>query len=416
MKLYRITPLIIFCIALLLSACEDYVLDVPEYEDIITDEMLIDSTDIEFLVNGIKANFSSTVERVIMFGDLLDDQLIFDPTASKDATYSTFREIETGNIQLNNNSVDALAYNMGEMWFFSVDLISRINNRIDTPEHPISDELKNYGLMNAYLYAGISCEIYAGFFGLEEGGGGGGCLNAGPFIPEAAMYDSALANYTKALDYTSGAAEDRIIHSLMARVYLYQGDWANAKSQADMGMQQGDAPFRALYAATADNYMWQQGSIFLRCQVIVDDRFAEYIEADPLEANRISIVELPDDLKAVPGDTTVYWTQSKYNEDSSPVTYMSWQENSLMLAELAALRGQGGDPVSMVNAVRTSHGLGDVSTVDEDIIIAERDKELFLTGQRLVDQRRFDIWHLGAGTWKYLPITEKERNANPNID
>jgi len=376
----------------------------------------VDSTDIEFLINGIKANFSSTVERVVMFGDLLDDQLIFDPTASKDATYSTFRELEEGEIQIDNNSVDGLAYNVGELWFCSSDLIDRINNRIDTPENPISAALKNNGLYNAYLYNGIACETYAGFFGLEKTGGGGGCLNAGPFIPEAAMYDTALAKFSMALNFASTSEEEKIVHSLMARCYLYKGEWANAKIQADQGLVEGDSPFLAQFSATADNYMWQQGSIYLRLQVIVDDRFNDYIVADPLEANRILIVEMPDDLRATEGDTTVYWTQAMYPDDASPIRYMSWQETNLMLAELAALRGQAGDAVALVNAVRSSYGIGDLTTVDQDVIIAERDKELFLTGQRLIDQRRFDIWHLASDTWKYLPITEKERNANPNID
>ena len=86
-----------------------------------------------------------------------------------------------------------------------------------------------------------------------------------------------------------------------------------------------------------------------------------------------------------------------------------------MLAELT-LRGQnGGDALTLVNEVRASHGIDPLSSVDLDAFYVERDKELFVTGNRLPDERRFNKWHLGAGTWQYLPITSDERNSNPNL-
>jgi hypothetical protein len=76
--------------------------------------------------------------------------------------------------------------------------------------------------------------------------------------------------------------------------------------------------------------------------------------------------------------------------------------------------------LARVNEVRASHGLaelvpetGTLTLVD---LIAERDKELWLTGARMVDQNRFGLWHLPEGRWRYLPIPQEERNANPFID
>lgn len=394
-------------------SCEDWVQDLPAREDIIEDKVLVDTSDVVFLVNGIKANFSSTVERSVYFGDLLGDQLIYAKDIAKDATYSSFDEIEKGQILLDNNSIDGLADNLGELWFLSDDLIKRINNRVK----PMSDNLKNYGLFNAYLYNGIACEIYAGFFGLEKNQGGG-VLDAGPFVPSDAMYDTAMAKFDKALDYASTAAQERIIYSLMARCELYDGDFDQAYNHAEEGgMVEGDAPLQALYSQVADNYLWQQASSQLRSQVIVDDRFADYIAADSTEAARVMIEVLPENLNVTTGADTAktFYLQSKYYSYDAPIPYITWQENNLMLAELAALRGKSGNPVALVNAVRASHGIGALSSVNEDVIVEERDKELFLTGQRLIDQRRFDLWHLPADTWHYLPIVERERNANPNL-
>ncbi|HMA62761.1 MAG TPA: hypothetical protein VKP78_08945 [bacterium] len=413
MKYIKLILIILLVGNIFFFSCEDWVQGLPAREDIIEDKVLIDTTDVTFLVNGIKANFSSTVERSVYFGDLLGDQLIYGKDIAKDATFSSFDEIEKGEILLNNNSVDGLADNLGELWFLSDDLIQRINNRME----PMSDNLKNFGLYNAYLYNGIACEIYAGFFGLEKDQGGG-VLNSGPFIPSEAMYDTALAKFDKALDFATTSEEERLVHSLMARCNLYQGDYDNAFAHAQQGLQDGDADLKALYSNIADNYLWQQASSALRSQVIVDNRFADYLAEDSSEAARVMIEVLPEDLNVTQGADTAktFYLQTKYYSSSAPIPYITWQENNLMLAELAALHGKSGDPVALINAVRTSHGIPTLASVDEDVIIEERDKELFLTGQRLIDQRRFDLWHLPADTWHYLPIVERERNSNDNID
>jgi hypothetical protein len=50
-----------------------------------------------------------------------------------------------------------------------------------------------------------------------------------------------------------------------------------------------------------------------------------------------------------------------------------------------------------------------------DDLIEEREREFFTQGLRLIDQRRFDIFHLPAGRFQYLPITQSERNQNENL-
>ena len=88
-----------------------------------------------------------------------------------------------------------------------------------------------------------------------------------------------------------------------------------------------------------------------------------------------------------------------------------------MLAELAIRDGDTGAALPLVNSVRAAAGVDALDAVDGlQTIIDERDKQLFAQGIRLVDQRRFNIWHLGGDTWRFLPITESERNDNPNLN
>ncbi|MFQ5751351.1 MAG: hypothetical protein ACE5HI_05080, partial [bacterium] len=133
----------------------------------------------------------------------------------------------------------------------------------------------------------------------------------------------------------------------------------------------------------------------------------DYILADPNEAARVLIEELIGN-----DGVTIFYRQIKYDNFDSPIPLITWQENELMLAELE-LGTQSA--LDRVNAVRASHGIGPLTALDQTALITERDKELFLTGNRIIDERRFGIFHLPAGKWQYLPITERERNNNPNL-
>lgn len=106
------------------------------------------------------------------------------------------------------------------------------------------------------------------------------------------------------------------------------------------------------------------------------------------------------------------------------ITVVSARETHLILAE-AALAGNAGagDFASHINAVRTLDGLPDFTgQVDElDMLIQERQVQMFLQGRRLADHYRFDDpsaeWTGSAdpvGT--FLPIAITEVRSNPNVN
>ena len=109
----------------------------------------------------------------------------------------------------------------------------------------------------------------------------------------------------------------------------------------------------------------------------------------------------------------------KYPNADSPIPIINWQENHLIIAELA-LRNESVSVSALdaVNAVRASQGLSSLGSIDFNLLLHERDKELFCQGQRLIDQNRFpDLlsWHIiGEGTWHYLPVPFEEELSNPN--
>ncbi len=394
--------LIFLLAAFLIVACEDYVQNIDPLISQVEDERLNTESQVPFLINGVLARFASTYDNITVLADGLSDALFFDYNVPN-ATFPTFQEIDEGNIRLDNNSVDGVLFGLGEMRFLADNLVDRVTNKISFKDQ----DLKKQALYYGYLVGGIARYLYATYIGLEPEKGGG-VIDAGPFIPSAEMYDLAIEKLNLALENAPSDYESRVVHSIMARIYLFQGDYTTAKTHAQSGMMDGDEPFAAQYSIEMNNYWWVQAGIG-RHQWVVDYRFKNYVDADSNEAARIP-------LQAIVGNdgTTIYYIQVKYDRDT-PLNFMTWQENELMLAEIEVREGNTASALNRVNAVRASHGLAPLTAVDLDVIYVERDKELFTLGIRLADQRRFDRWHLPAGTWKYLPITQSERNSNPNL-
>lgn len=404
MKRISLLIVFIFSASVLFNGCEDFVTDIDPLIDAVEDERLDDQNQLNFVIKGVKTQYSEVADALSVLSGDLSDELIYDSNL-KGASFPSFQEIDIGEIQFDNTSVQNLFDDLGEMRLFADDLVRRTNSiTID------DQDLENSALFTGNFIGGMARFFYATYFGLNPDQGGG-VIDNGPFIPSADMYDLAIEKLKAALAYATDY-DTRLTNTLIARAYLYKGDNANAATYADVGLMNGDDPFQSLHSVDADNYWWGYAGAG-RCQIGVAFRFHDYIVADPLEANRIKIVETAAlDTTTIP----VYYRQDMYPEQSSPINAATWQENNLMLAELA-LRGAGsGNALDLVNEVRSSHELADLAAVDLDVVYVERDKELFTTGAHLADQRRFDKWHLPAGAWQYLPITQDERNNNPNID
>lgn len=400
----QIALLLIFILSSLMmwSSCEDYATSVDPLIDRVEDDRLTSESQVEFVINGVKTRFATTHDVLMMIAGLLSDEMLFDPNIPN-ATFPTFRDIDEGDITLDNNSVDGPYNGLGELRLFADDMIRRVNEITFTDEN-----LKNQALFNGYLFGGIARYLYGAYFGLTQEQGGG-VIDAGPFIPSNEMFNMAIEKFQQALNYADDA-QKRVINSLIARVYLQMGDFANVQSFAQNGMVDGDAPFVSQHNILSDNYFWQQAGAG-RTQAVVASRFFDYITEDPAEAARVQLDEV------MGNNDSLYYRQGKYMTEASPINFMSWQENELMLAE-CEIRA-GGTGLARINAVRASHGIADLAAADMNVLIVERDKELFVTGARVLDQRRLDsefgTWHLPAGTWKYFPITERERNINENL-
>jgi len=403
MKKSLLFVILAITLMLLWSGCDNWVTSIDPLTGQVQDDQLNNEGSIPFLITGVWGQLASCTDGCFALSDLLSDQLLFDLDVPL-ASYSQYEEIDTGDILLDNNSVEGVYNAVMELRFLADDVVRRAGD-INFSDTDLEKEVNFTG----YFLGGISRYYLATYFGLDKNQGGSP-LDKGPMISSDELYNQAIDYLTKSIEYAEDDYMIRVIKTIIARIYLYKKDYTNAKQYANEGLAQGDDPYQVPYnVADNTNYYWQQAGLG-RSQMVIDFRFHDYVTEDPAEMVRVSHQSI------IGRSGAQWWLQTKYDEEGDPLNLTSWQENELMLAELEVREGNTGSALTRVNEIRTSHGLDPLDAVDLNTIIEERDKELFLTGMRLADERRFDIWHMDADTWHYLPVTQAERNSNPNID
>jgi hypothetical protein len=260
-----------FFLSLLLLAtfvgCDSYVEDVDEPIDSIDDTQLTIESQVPFLIKGVQSRFSTVYDQAAVFAGGLSDELIFTEDVVN-ATFPTFREMEDGDIEFANNSNDALFDALGELRLFSDNLLIRIE------EITFEDaDLRTEAEFNALFYGGLARYFYATYYGLTQREGGGviseDSENLSPFIPSSELYLQAMDKLTAA-QALADPYYTRVINTVMARIQLFQGNYAQARTAAEAGLVDGDAPFESLHSIDNTNYFYR---IFNR-RIVANARLA----------------------------------------------------------------------------------------------------------------------------------------------
>ena len=428
--------------------CESFVENADSSVSYVTDDEISSSENISFLVNGVLNDFSRAYGYVTLWADLLSDAMVNDGRV-QGSTDVRGEYLDNGLYDPTVGTYAPPYQAVAQVWRSATSLQSKLDDM------DIDASLKTEGYFTAYLYQGLSHYLLGTYYGRGPSypSDGGATLNESSFILSNDLNSSALLYLDSAASYADDH-QTRIIHSLMARIYLYGNDYSNAAQHATLGLQDGDAPFyarpgledpwpnwywyeagnnRTRYTLASrfkhmlgedfidsnGNGVWDSTETFTDCAIVgadVGQGDGVYNSAlEPEEAARIKVSAAP----MSPETPYMRYYQIKYPDSDSPINVISWQENHLMLAELA-LQGQsvGVSALDAVNAVRAAHGISNLVNVDLNVLLHERDKELFCQGQRIIDQNRHsDLldWHLGEGTtWHFLPIPYEEELANPN--
>jgi starch-binding outer membrane protein, SusD/RagB family len=344
----------------------------------------------------------------VLYSGGLSDELLFDTRVGSGGLV-IYEDVDQAlTIDRANTTLTGAHNRLGRLRFLADDLVRRTREITFA-----NDTTRRRMLFTGYFYGGVARYFYASYIGLNKQQGGG-TIDNGAFIPSAVMYDSALAKLNLALQNATTPADTRLVNTLLARIHLLNSRFAEAQGFAQNGLRRGDAPVRALYSVQLINQVWNNAGLG-RSVYIPARRFdSTYLRQEPTDTARIKLR----------GPTVrmgfTYFVQIKYPLQDSPIPFATWQENDLMLAECdVRLANNSASALSRINTLRASYqglrALPATTIIDTELLYIERDKELFCTGMRLLDQRRYNRWHLRPDTWRYLPIPLAEINNNPNL-
>jgi hypothetical protein len=435
---------------LLLPACDSFVENVEEPKESTGSESLNSPVEARFIVQGIQAKWADTHDFITLSASLLSDQFRFG--LNSDATFPTYFQLDAGIPERQSNTVDAVAQELGQYRFLADDAVRRFNQEIEFDE--TATLTQNEALFAAHLHGAIARYYYATYIGLNPQQGGG-VIERSEFIPSNAMYDSARVKVQQALDVAPDSSSMAFANSVLAKINLYDGQYESSRYDAAADviedgpvLEAGSDPVNVLYSVQEENEWWQNAGIS-RVQVVAQDSLlrqsvaASHRTDIELRAFDGVIENNPDELARVPlvgvtaragfvefgSPEAVEAAQNKYPQNTSPIPFINWQEVNLIRAELALRGASNEDPLALINEVRTSYGLGTLSSLGSNMtermetLAAERDRTLFAQGDRLADQRRLDVlpWHLvdtfqAQETWRWIPISQAEIDDNPNLN
>ncbi|MEM9363899.1 MAG: RagB/SusD family nutrient uptake outer membrane protein [Bacteroidota bacterium] len=212
-------------------------------------------------------------------------------------------------------------------------------------------------------------------------------------------------------DGTRTKANPGAARALLARLYLYQERWDEAASMANMVISDSfytlatdytfyDSPDNAEHVFTlvnneVDGQDTNQGFSNISNPVpegrgdvpFTQDLLDAYAE----EAGDLRFSELNQEGPGAMGLNAIF--TNKYpdgvnNSDDAPVMRITEMYLTRAEANLRAGTSVGNTPVNDINTLRSRAGLTDLGTVDLDIILNERRKELAFEGQRRMDLLR----------------------------
>lgn len=281
-------------------------------------------------------------------------------------------------------------------------------------------------------------------------------IDGGPEEPVSAFYQRAESQFGEAMNIASAAGESDLVTAAQAgraQVRMMLGDWSGAVEDAgqvptdfvhEVRMSDNSTiEYNGLSVAFlehAQSSVW--GTPF--GQYGTDLSGAVETDGDPRVtfSSRTSAGEVE-----IGGDgRRENWRPRKYPSRSSNHAMAKGTEMRLIEAEAALVNNDIQGAMDGINAVRSHHGLDDVSTDNEEeawyLLQRERGIELWVEGRRLPDMRRwavtpgyadFDVVRVEASGDQpiendevrnvldnpmgelCLPMSIDERNSNPNL-
>jgi len=245
-------------------------------------------------------------------------------------------------------------------------------------------------------------------------------FHGGPAVTPKQGYERAKAVFDDAVKVATAAARADVLRGALAgraRVKLMLGDYAGARDDARQ-IPQG---FRlmALYGNNTreNNAVATNTTTLIRREAGVHPRF--YNDARFQSDPRTLFRDKGDTAKG-PDPTRKFVEQLKYTLRDSPIPVFTWQEARLIEAEAELQIGTAATAVTLVNQVRAASNTPaytgpTTGAAVRELLIYERQAELWLQAQGLNDWRRFNLQFATQPLDKCFQIGQLEFDTNRNL-
>lgn len=350
---------------------------------------------------------------------------------------------------------------VSNIWLTSYDVINRTNNVLANLDKLDTSAKKSSAEGEAKFIRSL---VYFDLVRLYARAWNDGTPSANPGVPlvltptttvtadsrvsrstVAQVYAQLITDLTAAeaaLPVSNGIYANRAAAAgLLSRVYLQQGDFANAASAANRAITVAAASNKAaLNANYADNFVSTSSTLGNSPEDIFAIQFSSQSGTNQLNVfysvtRRADVNVLPQFVaRFEAGDTrrnllttntTATYTR-KYDVLYGNIKLMRLAELYLTRAEANFRAGTvvGATPLADINAIRTRAGLAPLTALTLNAILKERRLELAFEGFRLGDLKRnqesaFDPLTGVTYAWNspklIFPIPLREINANPNL-
>lgn len=456
MKPINIISLLALCV---MMSCGKSFLDQKPYTSVPIDEAIKTEAEMGAAMNGVYASMRTSTtwgRNLPVFGDLLSDNVYLS-------------SLNSGRYLVQNNYTTTQATaEPTDIWTNIYATVKNANVVINAeiPSSPVSDQLRGEALTIRALAYFELVRWYAKPFAVDPNADGVPVILA--FDQNAKLsrksvsevYDQVLADLTEAYSLMNGNKNSAVVtkyvaRGLQAKVYLYKGDWANARDAAldvvnNSGYSvvtagnftaywknatpvtaKGETMFEISLDAANNNqttslsYMYEQ--IGYGDLLVTDNLYNLYSATDMRKGLIIAGTR----------NSEAVWILNKYSNtnsvDKDEVKILRFSEVVLVLAEAYYRLNDEPNALIYLNLLaqrRDPSFAGYASTgaaLLEDII-TERRKELLGEGDRFNDLQRLNrqidrgpqypvaVQTITTDNQKRIqPIPQVERDANPNI-